>query len=190
MVALELSLCIILGVTFLISAVPKLRHPRGFVLTVLDYSILPLPVASLCGWLLPPLELLIALLLLTGTALSVAAIVASLLLISFIFAVSTNIMRGRDMDCHCFGTKARRTIGWPLIVEDSLLLCGAAIMACLTSSSLMTLAPWSLFRTFGSENSSIWPLLLNLAFTGCIAAVLRFLKPKRRWFIHTRFSAK
>jgi Methylamine utilisation protein MauE len=57
-----------LGIIFLASAVPKLHHPKGFVLAVLEYRILPLRLSWFYARLLPPLEFLLALLLLTGTA--------------------------------------------------------------------------------------------------------------------------
>ena len=57
-----------LGIIFLTSAVPKLRHPKGFVLAVLEYRVLPPRLSWYYARLVPPLEFLLALLLLSGTA--------------------------------------------------------------------------------------------------------------------------
>jgi hypothetical protein len=40
-IGIEAILSVLLGVIFLTSALPKLRHPRGFVLAVLEYRVLP-----------------------------------------------------------------------------------------------------------------------------------------------------
>lgn len=129
MKSIEIVLCIACGMIFLISSVPKLRHPKGFILTVLEYQILPPPLGYLYGWVLPPLECLVALLLLTGTAIVGAAVTTAFLLLSFVVAISSNILRGRDLDCQCFGAKVQRKIGWPLVFEDCLLLSAVVIVA-------------------------------------------------------------
>src|SRR5207302_4809717 len=103
----EILLSIALGIVFLAAAVPKLRHPRGFVLAVLEYRVLPARLSRFYARLVPSLELLLALLLLTGTAVRSAAAITSVLLFSFIAAVGINLIRGRDLDCHCFGKATR-----------------------------------------------------------------------------------
>jgi len=80
---LEILLCFTLGVVFVASSVPKLCHPRGFILVVLESRVLYPPIARLYGWMLPPLELFIALLLLSGTMVPIAASIAALFIISF-----------------------------------------------------------------------------------------------------------
>jgi uncharacterized membrane protein YphA (DoxX/SURF4 family) len=80
----EMASSLLLGLVFLASAIPKLRHPKGFVLTVLEYRGLPPTLGQIYARLLPPVELFVAVLLLTGTAVRSAAVVTPLLLISFI----------------------------------------------------------------------------------------------------------
>ena len=123
--AIPLLLSIGLSIVFLASAVPKLRHPKGFILAVLEYRILPARLSWGYGRVLPPLELLLALLLLSGTAVRLAALVGSLLLLSFLLAVGINVARGRTLDCQCFGKARQRPIGWGLLLQDAALL-GAA----------------------------------------------------------------
>jgi hypothetical protein len=55
--AIQVLLGVVLACVFLASAVPKLRYPRGFILAVLEYRVLPERLAWLYGRLLPPLEL-------------------------------------------------------------------------------------------------------------------------------------
>ncbi|MGH2391534.1 MAG: MauE/DoxX family redox-associated membrane protein [Chloroflexota bacterium] len=152
----------ILGLTFASSAVPKLRRPKAFQLAVLAYHVLPSPLADWYAKLVPPLELLCAILLLTGTAVRLAAMVMAVLLLSFIIAVAINMVRGRTLDCHCFGKAARRPIGWPLLFQDCLLLVIAILVVIYTHSWLMT-ETWSLFGRMGVVAAgSLVPLLIGL----------------------------
>src|SRR5438105_12307715 len=92
--SMEVILSIVLGIIFLASAVPKLRHPKGFVLAVLEYRVLPPRLSWFYARLVPSLELLLALLLLTGTAVRSAAAITSVLLFSLIAAFCINLIRG------------------------------------------------------------------------------------------------
>jgi|GEM_PF-1952300 putative oxidoreductase len=184
---LEILLCFTLGVVFVASSVPKLCHPRGFILVVLESRVLYPPIARLYGWMLPPLELFIALLLLSGTMVPIAASIAALFIISFIVAVSINIARGRDLDCHCFGTKIRRRTGCALILQDCLLL-GIAVAIVLVVPIQPMLESWSIFRVIGFWNKdSFMPFLVSLGLTGGIALLLRSWKSRDSWSMKTRY---
>jgi len=169
---IEALLSITLGIIFLASAVPKLRHPKGFILAALEYRVLPPRLSWFYARLVPPLEFLLALLLLTGTALRSAAIVISVLLLSFIVAVGINLARGRDLDCHCFGKATRRPIGWRLLLQDGALLVAAITLTAITSEWVAP-EPWSVFRLSGLvQAGSPGPLLGCAAVTACTAALL------------------
>ena len=101
-VALALSRLLLAGV-LLLSAQGKLRDPRRFVQLVVAYRILPLPLARVYGRLLPWLEAGLGLWLVLGVAAGHAGALAGLLLLSFAFAVATNVLRGRrHLACGCF----------------------------------------------------------------------------------------
>ncbi len=169
--AIQLLLSVGLSIVFLASAVPKLRHPKGFILAVLEYRILPARLSWGYGRVLPPLELLLALLLLSGTAVRLAALVGSLLLLSFLLAVGINMARGRTLDCHCFGKARSRPIGWGLLLQDAVLL-GAALVLAISTPSWLALEPWSLFRLAGLAPVGSPVLLLSCAIVTAGAAVL------------------
>ncbi len=96
---------LLLAGVFLLSARSKLRDPRGFVQLVVAYRILPLPLARMYGLLLPWLEAALGLWLLLGVAPRYAGALAGLLVLSFAFAVATNLLRGRrHLSCGCFGS--------------------------------------------------------------------------------------
>ncbi len=179
--SMEVILSTALAITFLASAVPKLRHPKGFVLAVLEYRVLPPRLSWFYARLIPPLEFLLALLLLTGTAVRSAAAVVSLLLLSFIAAVGINLARGRDLDCHCFGKAIRRPIGWRLLLQDGALL-GAAMALAVVTNEWVAPEPWSVFRLFGLVRAGVLaPLMTCAAVTACTAALLSRLTFSRRW---------
>lgn len=163
MLAVELGLSVVLGITFLVAAVPKLRHPKGFVVAVLAYDVLPPRLGWLYAWLVPPLEILTALLLLSGTAVRSAGLVTVTLLLSFIIAVGINKARGRDLDCHCFGKALQRQVGWKLLLEDGVMLGAAVIMTALAGEWVAP-EPWSVYRLSGLTGAGdLAPLL------GCVA---------------------
>lgn len=170
--ALQVLLSLGLALIFLASAIPKLRHPKGFILAVLEYRVLPTRLSWIYARLLPPLELLLALLLLSGTAVRSVAIVLSLLLTSFIIAIGINLVRGRNLDCHCFGKAHRRSIGWGILFQDGALL-GAAIALAVISGAWIEPEPWSLFRLSGLVQVGA-PLLLLccVAVTACAVVLL------------------
>jgi uncharacterized membrane protein YphA (DoxX/SURF4 family) len=169
---MEVLLSTALGVIFLASAVPKLRHPRGFILAVLEYRVLPPSLSWFYARLVPPLEFLAALLLLSGIAVRSAAVVLLPLLLSFIVAVGINLARGRDLDCHCFGKATSRPIGWRLLLQDGVLL-GAAIALSIVTSEWVAPEPWSVFRLSGLvQAGSPVPLLVCAVVTASTAALL------------------
>ncbi len=161
-----------MGIIFLSSAIPKLRHPRGFILAVLEYRVLPPRLSWYYARLLPPLEFLLALLLLTGTAVHTAAIALSILLLSFIVAIGFNLARGRNLDCHCFGNATSRPIGRSLLFQDTALL-GAALAIVIITKEWVTLEPWSVFRLSSlAQAGSFMPLVSCAAVTACAALLL------------------
>ncbi|HLX56643.1 MAG TPA: MauE/DoxX family redox-associated membrane protein [Ktedonobacteraceae bacterium] len=168
----EVLLSIALGIIFLATAVPKLRHPRGFVLAVLEYRVLPPRLSWFYGRLVPPLEFMLALLLFTGTAVRSAAFLISLLLLSFIFAAGINLARGRDLDCHCFGKATRRPLGWGLLLQDGALL-GASMTLAVVTRQWVALESWSVLRLSGLvQAGSFGPLLGCALVTACTAALM------------------
>lgn len=160
MIILEILLSFFLGGIFLLSAIPKLHSPRAFIFTVLEYRVLPFSLGWFYGWLLPPLELLLALMLLSGTSIRISSCILALLLFSFIVAIGLNIARGRDLDCGCFSPKKKRKIGWKLLLEDTILLMSTITLMCL-EDKWNNLTTWSFFSLGGfSALQSLLSLLL------------------------------
>ncbi|HZS88725.1 MAG TPA: MauE/DoxX family redox-associated membrane protein [Chloroflexota bacterium] len=166
-IVLSVALALVLAV----SAIPKLRYPKGFVVAVLAYDVLPPRLGRLYAWLLPPLELFNALLLASGTVVRAASVMTSLLLFSFIVAVGVNVARGRDLDCHCFGKSMRRGIGVSLLLQDGALL-GVAITLAVVVRDWWGTEPWSVFRIGGLTDDQGASALITCMFLVTIAVAL------------------
>lgn len=134
-----------LGLTFLLAALPKLAAPTEFTEAATNYGIVPRAIAPAVFRLLPLAELACAISLLAGLLLDVAAWATAGLLIVFCFAVSFNLVQGRELDCGCGGAIAPRQIGWRLVASDALaailaIIVGTQSPAALTFDQLLGLS--------------------------------------------------
>jgi Methylamine utilisation protein MauE len=78
-----------------------------------------------------------------------AAIIAAVLLTSFLYAICLNLARGRSLECHCFGNNSHRRISLGLAVQDSALLgiaIGIAIGIVVSDRGWWSLESWSVFH--------------------------------------------
>ncbi len=187
MMVINIGLSLLLGSIFLVSSIPKLRHPKGFVFTVLNYRVLPPSLSTVYALVVPSLECFIGLCLLMGALVCVDGGIIALLLTSYLIAVSVNMARGRALECNCFGALKRRHIGWGLVIQDSVLLL-LALAVSITSSDGLGLASWSLFRLAGLASAqSVFPLFICI---GLILSSMLFFfivsREKRKKFFPTR----
>lgn len=119
-----------LGGTFLTSGLSKLRDPSGFVLGVLDYKVLPPKLGVLYAGIVPIVEVMAGLGLVVGIWPKVVGLLSAALLFSFLVAVSINLVRGRRIDCHCFGSRQSEPLGGVTVARISaLLLCALVVMS-------------------------------------------------------------
>lgn len=102
-------------------------------LTVRSYQLLPDQLADLIGNVLPFVELALALLLLLGLGTRIAGVLSALVLLAFIFGVSSLWIRGIEAACGCFGTSLLsdgNPASYPLILARDLgLLFLASLVA-------------------------------------------------------------
>ena len=109
---------VFLATVFFASAVGKLLNLRGFVMTAMSYEVVPDWLAAKGGRALPFIELVAALALLVGFAIPLAVAGISLVLLALTSAVALNVMRGRILDCGCFGELWQEQIGWPVVARN------------------------------------------------------------------------
>ena len=81
----------------------KLFEPHGARDAILAYRLLPPSWAPVLGYLLPGVEVCIAVLLIIGLFVRVSALVCTILMVMFIIGISSVWIRGYSIDCGCFG---------------------------------------------------------------------------------------
>ncbi len=125
---------IALGGVFVYAAYTKLRHPwMLFAMSVNSYQVLPEWSVTLLARTLPWLELALGLLLLVGVGLRYVAAAASLLLLGFFGIMLSSYVKGKGIDCGCFGFGER--LGVRTLLRDGML---AALSLVLTVGAFWT----------------------------------------------------
>jgi hypothetical protein len=111
----------VLGIVFVVAAVPKIAQPDAFAVSVEAYEILPVAVVNLIAVVVPWLELLCAVFLIGGARVRPSAALLGVMLAVFIVAISTAVLRGLNINCGCYGGTGT-PVGWGKVLEDVALL--------------------------------------------------------------------
>jgi putative oxidoreductase len=119
----------LLALVFLYAGIAKIINPADFAQDIDNYRILPYVLVTLMAAILPWIEVLCGLLLITGKWNLGAALTVSVLNFVFIVAISSALVRGLDISCGCFATFGEGAkAGFPKIFEDMLLLAGSLLI--------------------------------------------------------------
>lgn len=114
---------LVLGGIFIYASLDKIAHPEQFAKIVYNYKILPHSLINIFAIIIPWVELLCGLFLIAGIFVKSSSAILSLLLVSFIIALSMNFLRGLDINCGCFSTDPqRKKEGAILLLRDFVLL--------------------------------------------------------------------
>lgn len=126
---------VLLGGIFLVAAYAKL-HFNGawhfsdyhflFAMAVDSYNMLPIWAVEVVARILPPLEALLGILLVTGIGLRWVAAFTSLLIGVFIGAMTRALILHIQIKCGCFGNNDPLTI-WSLLRDSSFLVLSLAV---------------------------------------------------------------
>ncbi|HWU56716.1 MAG TPA: MauE/DoxX family redox-associated membrane protein [Rhizomicrobium sp.] len=144
---------ICVGLVFLMAAAQKAAHWRILSGVIANYRLLPSWAVAPAASLLPPLEMILAVLLLLAWFTPWPALAALSLLGLFATAIAINLKRGRvHIDCGCGQSFLKQTLSWTLVWRN-------AGLAALLLPSL--LAPG--------------PLTMSVALTGVAAGLGFFL---------------
>lgn len=119
---LVLACRLAVGGVFLYAAWDKLLHPQAFAQAIHFYRLVPIPLLHSWAHLLPVLELVLGLALVLGVLRRGAALLAGLLTIVFMVAITAALARGLDISCGCFHTDGGHGVGLELLVRDAILL--------------------------------------------------------------------
>lgn len=118
---------IILGALFIFASLSKIVDPAAFSRTVYHYQLLPGWVVNLVAIILPWIELLVGVLLVTGVRLGGALLVAITSLVVFLVAMSTALARGLNIDCGCFSASGT-PLGIDRIIGDLVLIAACVFV--------------------------------------------------------------
>ena len=125
----QLLLRLTLGGLLTLAAITKLTDRAAFQAAVAEFQLLPHALERPFAIALPIVELTLGALLLAGLGTAIAAWAAVPVFLSFSIAIGVNMARGRDLDCHCFGSVQSEPIGWPALIRSSALVIASLIVA-------------------------------------------------------------
>ena len=113
---------LIVGGVFIYASIDKLLHPAAFAEVIHHYRILPISLLHFFAHLLPVLELLTGAALVLGFKQRGAALLAGVLTIIFMAAITSALIRNLDISCGCFNTDGGHAVGLDLLWRDGILL--------------------------------------------------------------------
>lgn len=117
---------------FLGACITKIRDPAAFALSVQRYRILPGEWINLVAIILPWIECTTGLAVLAGSArwrAAGATLITGMLMV-FTIAISLNLLRGIEVSCGCFSTRADASVSdaWNLVRNVSLIWLSVAVL--------------------------------------------------------------
>jgi uncharacterized membrane protein YphA (DoxX/SURF4 family) len=123
-----LVLRLLLAAVFAVAGVAKLRDPAGSRKALQDFGA-PARLAGPGGFLLPLLEIAVAVALLFPPSARWGALAAVVLLAAFVVAIANALAHGRAPDCHCFGQLHSEPAGRSTLVRNSILIALSGVVA-------------------------------------------------------------
>ena len=125
---LTLALRLAAGVLLIYASYDKLLDPQPFADAVDDYRILPLALVDFTAVVLPWVELVAGLCLITGLGTPGAGLVAAVLAAVYTGALVSALLRGLEIGCGCFAADTGAQLGWSdLWLRLALLAAGVQI---------------------------------------------------------------
>jgi uncharacterized membrane protein YphA (DoxX/SURF4 family) len=118
-----------LGAVFLWASWEKILDPAGFARIVGNYRILPAPLVNPAALILPWVEALCGLALVTGVFTRGALVLFNALVAVFTVALALAAVRGIDIECGCFSVAAGQKGGTLDYLLRDLVLLGAGLWA-------------------------------------------------------------
>jgi uncharacterized membrane protein YphA (DoxX/SURF4 family) len=110
---------ILLSFVFIYAAAFKIVDPDSFGQSIVNYKLIPFSTVNILAIVLPWIEITSGLLLLFGISVKENSFILTALLIIFTFAIAISLVRGLNIECGCFGTKAGSKIGIQKIFENA-----------------------------------------------------------------------
>ncbi len=109
---------LVLGGVLIVAGWGKIGTPVLSVQAVKAYDLLPESLATVVGYGLPIMEIVVGVLLVVGLLTRVAGVISALLMLAFVIGIASAWARGLRIDCGCFGGGGQLAAG----VEPSYLV--------------------------------------------------------------------
>jgi uncharacterized membrane protein YphA (DoxX/SURF4 family) len=110
---------LVIGVMLIYASYYKVIEPASFAKSIWFYHMVPGSLINLMALILPWLELICGLGLILGIFYDGAKVWATLMMVMFIIALSSTIVRGIDIDCGCFKASQGATgSAWNSLIFD------------------------------------------------------------------------
>lgn len=114
----ELSARYLLGIIFIVASIDKISSPEAFAASIHAYRLSPELFDNLLALLIPWIELVCGILLMSGVKVRASSFILSVLLLLFMVAITAALMRGLKIDCGCFGKEHLTPVSWQKVGED------------------------------------------------------------------------
>jgi uncharacterized membrane protein YphA (DoxX/SURF4 family) len=165
LVEIAITCRFILGTLFFIAGLAKVARRADFEHALERYDLLPpRSVAPVATWL-PRAELVAAVFLLVGLEMPVAAGALAAFLAVFSVAIAVNLLRGRIIDCGCFGPAAPEKITWLSVARNGALFAMALIVASVRPAALTVVSAFTAGPSATISGSDAFALLIAGALT-------------------------
>jgi putative oxidoreductase len=123
-----LGIRLVLAFVFIYASVDKIVHPDKFAVSIYNYRMLPHQTINIMAIVMPWLELVCGVLMAAGVLLRGSAFMIGFMLLVFIIAISSALVRGLDISCGCFSVVGGHRIAADLLVRDIFMFIGAALV--------------------------------------------------------------
>ena len=120
---INVLLRIVIGIIFVWASYGKILDPAGFGRIVQNYSILPEILINPVSVILPWVEAVAGILLISGFFVTGASMIINLMMFTFVSAFLINIYRGIDVSCGCFSLSVETTRSmYRYLIRDLIIL--------------------------------------------------------------------
>lgn len=138
---LRRALALVFGGVFVYAAVLKLKDPGRFLIDIRSFDMLPDPFAAWLALVLPWIELLCGLAVITGALRKGGLVILNLALVGFFVAISIAKSRGLDIQCGCFGGSESSSNYTELFIRDGILIIMGLVLMWLCRAPQNTPVP-------------------------------------------------
>lgn len=120
------AVSLVVAAVFIYAGIDKIHDPLQFADSIAAFAILPAVLINLLAVGLPPFEIACGLLLIGPWTRRMGSLAIAIILVVFMVALSSALLRGLTLDCGCFGVGApSRPRMWLELALDAVLLSGA-----------------------------------------------------------------